>query len=432
MDGEPLGSRARCLTREQRRSDKKPYVRIVIGTLALSSPGGTETYCLTVARELDRLGHEATLFAEEFGLLAERAAAGGFRIAWSADELPADCDAVLANDSITASLLAERYPGTRLVYCFHSPVYDVQLPPLAPGAIDALVVPSERFAARARALALDVPLVRLRQPIDLERFAPTDPPRSPPRTAVLLGNYLEGRRRDALVETWAAGGVECVTVGERAEFSFDVRREIADADIVVGKARAALEGMACGKAVYVFDAWGGDGWVTSERYPALEADNFAGLATDRPIERGQMAADLERYDPDMGWINRELVVRHHAAGAHVSELLEVLRGPAPRRPDSASGAGAMARVARTAWHAERRASSAEREASDLRRRVAELAARAARAEEADALASDRDAWQARAAEAERQLGELLSSGRVRAGLSLGRCLDRLRTLGTRR
>ncbi|HEY5317892.1 MAG TPA: hypothetical protein VIJ20_07920, partial [Solirubrobacteraceae bacterium] len=292
-----------------------------------------------------------------------------------------------------------------------------------PGVVHALVVPSERFAARARALALDVPLIRLRQPIDVERFAPTEPPRSPPRTAVMLGNYLEGRRRDALVEAWAAGGVECVQVGAGGELLFDVRGEIAAADIVVGKARAALEGMACGKAVYVFDTFGGDGWVTSESYPALEADNFAGLATDGPIDRARLAADLERYDPDMGWINRELVVTHHAVGAHVSELLEVLRGPAPRAPDSLPAPGATARVVRSAWRSQRRAWETERRAAHLHRQVGDLTARA------DALAGDRDAWQARALEAERQLGaarELLATGRVRAGLALGRCLDRVR------
>ncbi|HEY5316556.1 MAG TPA: hypothetical protein VIJ20_01155, partial [Solirubrobacteraceae bacterium] len=102
-------------------------MRIVIGTLALDAPGGTETYCLTVAGELERLGHEVTLFADEPGRLAEQAAAGGFHVAWSEGDLPADCDAVLANDAITAGLLAEHYAERRRVYCFHSPVYDVQL-----------------------------------------------------------------------------------------------------------------------------------------------------------------------------------------------------------------------------------------------------------------------------------------------------------------
>ena len=33
---------------------------------------------------------------------------------------------------------------------------------------------------------------------------------------------------------------------------------------------------------YVWDTRGGDGWVTPETYPALEADGFTGAATDPP------------------------------------------------------------------------------------------------------------------------------------------------------
>ena len=317
-------------------------MRIVIGTVALAYPGGTESYCLTVARELDRLGHDVTLFADSLGPLAERAAEGGFDIARELGELPIECDAVFANDGITVGLLAERYPGTRLVFCLHSNVFDVSLPPLSPGIIDALIAPSERFAAHARAMALDVPVVRLAQPVDTERFVPSVPPRSPPRRALLLSNYLEGRRRDALVETWTAAGIECVQVGIRDRIAFDVRRDIAEADIVVAKARAAVEAMACGKAVYVFDAFGGDGWVTGENHAALEADNYAGLATDRSVDRRALASDLSRYDPDMGWINRELAVKHHHARSHVHEIVKLLRGP-HSPPDSASSPAATAR-----------------------------------------------------------------------------------------
>jgi hypothetical protein len=384
-------------------------VRIVIGTLALAYPGGTESYCLTVARELDRLGHDVTLFADELGPLADQAAEGGFDIARELAELPVACDAMLANDAITAGLLAERYPETRLVYCIHSSLFHVQLPPLAPGVVDAIIAPSERFMAHARALALDVPIVRLVQPIDTERFAPSEPPHFPPRKALLLSNYLEGRRRDALVETWAAAGIDCVQVGMGARVAFDVRPEIAEADIVVAKARAALEGMACGKAVYVFDAFGGDGWVTGDSFAAFEADNFAGLATDRTVDRGRLAADLDRYNPDMGWINREIVVKHHSARSHVQKLVEVLRGPHPRRPDSGSSPAATARTVRTAWRMQQRAANISHEAKALNERVLELTARA-------------DA-------AERQLQasrELIGTRRVRAGLALGRCLDRVR------
>ena len=85
--------------------------------------------------------------------------------------------------------------------------------------------------------------------------------------------------------------------------------EIADADIVVGYGRSALEGMAAGKAVYVYDHGGGDGWVTAESYPALEANGFAGSATDDVIDKERLRADLLAYDADMGLVNRELARR---------------------------------------------------------------------------------------------------------------------------
>lgn len=388
----------------------------MIGTLALAYPGGTESYCLTVARALDRLGHDVTLFADEVGPLGEQAAEGGFDVALELAELPAACEAILANDAITAGLLAERYPDTRLVYCIHSSLFDVQRPPLASGLVNAIVALSERFAAHGRALALDVPIVRLSQPIDTERFAPSEAPGFPLRRALLLGNYLDGRRRDALVETWTAAGIECVRVGGAGRVTFDVRQDIAAADIVVAKARAALEGMACGKAVYVFDAFGGDGWVTGDNYAALEADNFAGQATDRPLDRRELAADLDRYDPDMGWVNRELVVTHHCARSHAQGLVEVLRGPPPRRADSASSPAETARIVRSAWRMQRRASGAAREAAVLRARERELTGRV------DAAEQEARAARAQIADAR----ELLGTRRVRAGLMLGRCLDRLR------
>jgi hypothetical protein len=347
-------------------------LRIVIGTLALVAPGGTETFCLTVARELQRRGHQVVLFADSIGPYADWAAELGAEIAREADHLPPACDAILANDAITARLLAVRYPDTRLVYCIHGTIFEIQQPPLEPGLIDAIVAPSQRFAEFAHSFALSVPVVRIRQPLDIEWLVPTVPPRSQPRRALLLSNALtEGPRRDALFETWARRGIEVVQIGHGSSV-FDVRPAISDSDIVVGRGRAAMEGMACGKAVYVFDAGGGDGWVTPDAYPAIEADNFAGMATNVPVDRRRLAADLDHYDPEMGWINRELAVTYHSVRTQVQDLIEVLRGPASGRGDSTTTAAAVAVTARYAWQTQVRALAAERQVRDLQRTQEEI------------------------------------------------------------
>ncbi|MCW2957719.1 MAG: hypothetical protein JWP18_522 [Solirubrobacterales bacterium] len=366
-------------------------LRIIIGLEAFAGGGGTESYAFTVARELQRLGHEPILTAAELGPMAEHAERAGLTVAGPDAELPATCDAILANDAIACLTLAARYPGTRTVHVTHSDLHDHQLPPLEAGIVDAVVVMSDRIAARVGALALDVPVVRLRQPIDTERFAAGGPLASRPRRALILSNYLGDARRRALEEAWGRAGVEVVQVGVATGQLLDVAPAVRDADIVVGKARATLEAMSCGRAAYVFDAFGGDGWVTPANYAALEADNFAGHATPLPRTPAQLGADLAAYDPDMGWINRELAVTHHGARRHAVALVDALRGAGDGTPRCASpeAVSELARLARMAWHAERRALVLEGELTALRARtvVAEDAVEGQRLR-ADAIESE--------------------------------------------
>jgi hypothetical protein len=323
--------------------------------------------------------------------------------------LPGECDAVLAHDLPMAATLAATYPDARLVFAAHSDSYDLQLPPLLPGVVDAVVACSDRMAARVRATPLDAPIVRLREPVDTDHFEHTRPLPPRPRRALILSNYLHGERRRALLDTWASAGIECVQAGTGGEFVLDPLPALQSADIVVAKGRAAIEAMSCGCAVYVYDQFGGDGWVTPESYPAFEADNFAGQATPTPRTKADLAADLAAYSPEMATSNNELARTFHGARHHAIELVAVLRGPHRRDPDTADAVAELARLARASGHADARILAAMKRAQSAEERIAE--------------------WHARAAEAERQLDEarrLLGTKRARAGLALGRVADRLR------
>jgi hypothetical protein len=147
-------------------------LRIVLATLALDGPGGSESYALTVAHELSRLGHEVTLAAEELGPVADFAGRQGLRVARNPADFPPDCDGVLVQDRVVTAEMLSRYPKARLVHVCHSDLFDHQLPTLVSGTLDAVVVLSDRVATRVEALALDVSVVRLRQPIATDWFSP--------------------------------------------------------------------------------------------------------------------------------------------------------------------------------------------------------------------------------------------------------------------
>lgn len=302
---------------------------------------------------------------------------------------------------------------------------------------------SERVARRIEALDPGYPIVRLRQPVDTERFTPLGSPRRRPRRALLLGNYQQPSHRRLLEEAWAPHGIELRIAGLRGTPSLDPSDEIAQADIVVGKGRAILDAMACGRPAYVFDDFGTDGWVTPDAHPAMEADGFAGQASARVADAGRLEHDLLAYDPAMGVANRELVLMHHKARNHAHELVAVLRSLAPAASSSASAQGELARNVRLRWAAERELThlrtargdlvdavrAAEHQAAQAAQWATSCEERAARAQaHADDAGERARESEAAAAAAAARADALLAQRRVRAGIAVGRIADRARGL----
>jgi hypothetical protein len=356
-------------------------MRIVLGTLELTSIGGAATYLTTVSEQLQRLGHEVDVFARELGEMADEAAKHGVRVTAESSDLPETCDAIYAQDAPSAYMLAERYPGQAQAFCLHSEGVDRWTPPQLPGITAAVIVLHDHAERHARALAHVSEVVRMRQPIDLWRFAPRGSIARRPRRALLLGNYTAGDRRDMVVDVCRDAGIECRQLGLHGQgFTQAPEAAINDSDIVIGKARAIVEAMACGRAAYVYDFAGGDGWVTPERWALLESDCFAGRAEARPVGHARLRQDLAAYRRDMGPANRDLAVLHHDARTHAENLVEVFRRIDGSDSPPPSPLEELARLTRTVWQAESRALGAQHEATLLREQVRELGSRAAEAE----------------------------------------------------
>jgi hypothetical protein len=342
-------------------------VQILLSTHQLSWIGGADTYLVTVSEQLQRLGHEVTVYALETGDMAEVARRRGLRIVTAEKELPDEVDVVFAQDSATSLLLADRYSLTPQAYSVHSDESDLWVPPQLPDVVAALVVLHERVARRARALAVRPEIVRLRQAVDTQRFAPRGPLRAKRPRVLLLGNYVSGPRFELVEGACRALDYECRQIGFWSQnFTTEPESAIGDFDIVIGKARAIVEAMACGRAAYVFDHNGGDGWVTPERYELLEADNFGGQAEGIPITHERLVTDLAAYRPEMGSANRDLAIAHHSAAKHAQELVTLFQRLAPRSEPVVAPLREMARLVRLQWQLECRLHTLSYEAQTAR------------------------------------------------------------------
>ncbi len=344
-------------------------MEILAGTQALEPL----PYLVTVSEQLERLGHDVRVFAADEVPPPEE-----LRVVTTGRGLPLAPDVVYAQDAYASLLLADLYPLTPQLFAVHGD-QDAWLPPQLAGVVARVVVFDERAAERARAVALPQVLVRLRRPVDLERVAERRSLPDRPRRARLALEGLSDYRRGLAQRACADAGI--LLEG--------------DPDLVIGRGAVALEGMALGLPVYVYGDDGGDGWVTPERYPLLEADGFSGRAGPGATTFERLRADLDAYDPAMGPANRELVTPHDAR-RHAEELVAALGGIQPRPGPVDAPVRELARLVRLEAAAARRAEAAraeenaarartlelERELAETRGRGNELAARVAELEQA--------------------------------------------------
>ncbi len=395
-------------------------MQLIVAVQELAAPGGPQTYALTIAEQLARLGHHVTLFARRLGATADLARSRCLAVEGRADDLPERADGVIVGvDRSLAIELAARYPAAARVFVVHG-ADDVHLPPPLDGVVAATVALSDAFAARAAACAGAGEVVRLRQPVDLRRFGGRAAPAPRPARALLLGNYHGGgvSRAQLIRDAWSPAGVTWEQVGHPSP-QLDVADAMRDVDVVVGYGRSIVEAMACGRPAYVFDHAGCDGWVTPESYERIEAAGFSGLSAQMPPDAARLRADLDAYRPELGRLGFDLVRRHHDARAHAAELVALLRRIAPEpAPAERSALRALALLAEAQLRAEVARDHHSLESRQWFRRAQELNDElAAQREEA---ARSAEALRLRAAAAEARVDALRGTKRFRLAQALAR------------
>ena len=171
-------------------------MEIVLATNGLVGIGGSETYLLTVAEQLQRLGHEVTVHAAEGGAMSElHARRAALRVAIGEAGAPREaCDALLVQDAAMAYALADRWPETPQVFRAPSAYHDFQSPPQLPGVVAVVVVCSDRIARHARSAGRRA---RDRAAAPSDRHQAAEPARRDPRAPAASGAARQLRRRGA-------------------------------------------------------------------------------------------------------------------------------------------------------------------------------------------------------------------------------------------
>ncbi len=394
-------------------------MRVVFSHENFDGFGGTETYVLTVAQEFQRLGHEVAIFSPNRGAMAEHARAIGTPVL-AASDLPAECELIVASDAATASDMALVYPSAARVFVVHSTDFAFQAPPQLDGIADAVVVLNDRVGRMVKARAWHAPLHRLRQPITLSRFRDLGPPRAVARVALISSNYVAGIRAEMIAGACRGAGLEVRWLGTTNPSPFP-EAAIADADLVIGLGRSVLEGLAAGRAGFVYGTLGADGWVTPERYAAMEADGFAGMSRPEVIfDQDALTAELSAWRSDLGEVGRDLTSVHHSGREHAAAILSLADQYAGSPAPAPALLAEIGRLIRLEWARDRDALNSQRYTAQLRASLDEREARVA------ALGADVQGLREELQALNAHYQKLKTTRRYRLAARLARPLDRAR------
>jgi len=273
--------------------------RVLLATASLQSSGGTDVYTRDLALALLRRGYLPVVYATLLGAKAEELRKATIPVVDDLGRLAAVPDLILGQHTLETIAALLRFPGVPAAFVCHGHDAWSNVAPATPRI--GLYVAVDRNC-RDRMMfehGIAEGLIRVfTNAVDLQRFPRRPPlPEKPRRALVFSNEAAENTFAAPIRAACEARGIALDLAGAASGRLSEAPEEILPAyDLVFGKARCALEGLAVGAAVVACDARGLAGMITSESLDGMRQLNFGVRTLQRPITPETIGAEIDRYD----------------------------------------------------------------------------------------------------------------------------------------
>lgn len=341
-------------------------MKILFGNNTLDWLAGSETWCLTLAAELKRLGHEVRAYSPQLGFIAMQmeglgiscvselkkpAASTKFSLQLQDDSGADDPDVIICNHNQITKDLHAAYPGVPIIATVHGilhkdPNTGAIFPehPVTEFKVDQYVAVSEEVQGLLKEV-YGIDSVIIRNFFDLEKFKwtplPVERMAGPipetgeqdkphirkPETFLINTNYLgKGSPEiDLILEVAKHYDSKVIALGANFTPSWDLQEVIKDADVVVGMGRSVLEGFVMGKIALVHGRWGTGGVLTQKTYDLIKETNFSGRNSQGKLASAQeiiAMIDESLTDDQMAW-QLNVGIKNHDVREAAKKFLEI-------------------------------------------------------------------------------------------------------------
>jgi hypothetical protein len=303
-------------------------LRVLLTNFSLAARGGAALYVRDVALGLLRKGHRPVVYSTDLGDVAAELRELTVPVVSDLRQLGEGPDVIHGNNNYELMTALLHFPETPAISFCHG-WFSWQNEALAFPRVLRYVAVDETCRDRL-VYENGVPPDRVKlllNFVDLDRFKPREPLPSTPRRALVFSNGVaEDNGLEALREACTRAGLDLDVVG-LANGSAVARPEelLPRYDLVFGKARCALEGMAAGCAVIVCDVRGLASMVTTENLDHLRRLNFGVRTLSRPLDQGLLYEELGRYSAEDASRVSNAIRGSASLNTAVDELVDVYR-----------------------------------------------------------------------------------------------------------
>lgn len=273
---------------------------VLIATLGLNAPNGTDLYTRDLALALLRRGWLPVVYTSLIGPVADELRRATIPVVDDLDRITAVPDVIHGHHALETLAALARFRDVPALFVCHDALAWHSVAPRSPRIRTYVAV--DRNCRDRMIYEQGVPsemVEILTNAVDLQRFRRRGPlPARPARALIFSNAATEYTFAAPIRAACAARGIEVDLAGLSSGRAVDRPEEVLPHyDLVFGKARCALEAAATGAAVVVCDARGLGGMITTERLDALRQLNFGARTLRNEITPETVGAEIDRYDP---------------------------------------------------------------------------------------------------------------------------------------
>ena len=303
-------------------------MKILIVTRFLDNFAGTELYTLEISRELKKEGHKVSVFSPVLGSVAEKIKALGIPVTDNIlDYQKEKFDIIHAQHNTTAILARLAFPNTPMIFVSHGVLPDIEQPPAVDIGISKFIAVSKEVKENLMKTHCipDRQIIVIKNGVDLKKFSVQKKPDKTLRNILVISNRYIDRTRKIIEGAAVEIGAKVTHIGLPENPVMNTLPFIAKADLVISLGRGALEAMACGRSVIIYDVNGGDGFVDESNFFEIRKNNFSGRRFSRDFTKSDLKDEFLKYSAAGGEKLKKIIQTEHSLDRTIVELQKIYK-----------------------------------------------------------------------------------------------------------